>query len=228
MPVPLVRSAQFLAFLVAAALAVAGALALRAPGLVAVLVTAAVIGAVSAGMACELPGVGRARLLDVGGHAAGWTAGVLLVVSGLAALAGAGVMLLVAAAVAAVAGSVHLRRVRARSRRAARPTTMPRPAPRPPAPAPLRPVGRALSPPPVGGSTARALGEEWLRTAALLEARIDPALRRSVVQRREAILDELERRDGTGFARWLADLPSPGSNPAAHVRDLPAAGTDAA
>ena len=82
--------------------------------------------------------------------------------------------------------------------------------------------------PSVGGLSARALGEEWLRTTALLEARIDPALRRSLVDRRESILDELEQRDGTGFARWLADGPSTSSNPADHVRDLPAAGTGAA
>ena len=66
------------------------------------------------------------------------------------------------------------------------------------------------------------------RTAALLEASTDPGVRRSVVDRRESILDELERRDGTGFARWLADGPSLSSNPADHVRDLPAAGTGAA
>ena len=81
--------------------------------------------------------------------------------------------------------------------------------------------------PSVRGLSARALGEEWLRTAALLEARIDPALRRSVVDRRESILDELERRDGSGFARWLADGPTSSSNPADHVRDLPAAGSGA-
>lgn len=49
-----------------------------------------------------------------------------------------------------------------------------------------------------------------------------------MVDRRESILDELERRDGSGFARWLAEGPSLSSNPADHVRDLPAAGTGAA
>ena len=223
MPAPLVRSAQVLALLIAAALAVVGALALRGPGLVTVLVTAAVVGAVSAGMASEVAGAGRSRALDTGGRAAGWTAGVLLVLTGLAALAGAVVTLLVAGAVATAALMVHLRRAGARSRAVARSATPPRPAPRPapPAfPAPPRPS--------VGGLSARALGEEWLRTTALLEARIDPALRAAVAERRETILDELERRDGTGFARWLADGPLPSSNPADHVRDLPAAGTGAA
>jgi hypothetical protein len=65
-------------------------------------------------------------------------------------------------------------------------------------------------------------------TADLLAARIDPALRGAVAERREAILDELERRDGSGFAQWLAVGPSPSSNPADHERDLPAAETGAA
>jgi hypothetical protein len=214
-PAPLVRSAQVLALLVVAALTVLGALALRGPGLVTVLVTAAVVGAVSAGMASEVPGAGRAQAIDTGGRAAGWTAGVLLVLAGLGAVAGAVVTLLVAGAVATVALTVHLRRAGARSHAAA------------PAAAPPRLEGPASPRPTVGGLDARALGEEWLRTTALLEARIDPALRRSLADRREAILDELERRDGTGFARWLADGPSPSSNPADHVRDLPAAGTGA-
>ena len=225
MPVPLVRSVQFLACLGAAALAVVGALALRGPGLVTVLVTAAVVGAVSVGMAGEGPGAGRNRALDTGARAAGWTAGVVLLLAGLAALAGAVITLLVAGAVAAAAVAVHLRRARARSRVAGRPA--PRPSPSAP-PRPVRLEGSALPRPSVGGLSAQALGEEWLRTAALLEAPMDPDLRRSVVDRRESILDELERRDGTGFARWLADGPSLSSNPAVHVRDLPAAGTGAA
>lgn len=226
MPALLVRSVRFLTFLVATALAVVGALALRGPGLATVLVTAAVVGAVTAGMVGEESGARRRRALDAGGRAAGWTAGVLLLLAGLAALAGAVVTLLVAGLVTAVAVTVHLRRGRARSRAAARP------APRPSPSAPPRPVRLekppALPRPSVGGLSARALGEEWLRTTTLLEAGIGPALRRSVVDRRGAILDELERRDGAGVARWLSEVPSPGSNPADHVRDLPAAGSGAA
>ena len=230
MPAPLVRPAQVLVLLAGAAFAVVGALALRGPGLVTVLVTAILVGAVSAGMASEGPGgAGRGRPLDTGGRVAGWTAGVLLVLAGLVAVAGAVVTLLVAGAVATAVLTVHLRRARARA--AARPVAPPRPAPRPVSPAPSRPVrleGPVSPRPSVDGLSARALGEEWLHTTALLEARIDPALRRALVDRRESILDELERRDGTGFARWLADRPSSSSNPADHVRDLPAAGTGAA
>jgi hypothetical protein len=223
-PALLVRSVQVLALLVAAALAVVGALALRGPGLVTVLVAAVLVGAISAGMASEAAGAGRGRVLDTGGRAAGWTAGVLLVLAGLAAVAGAVVTLLVAGAVATAVLTVQLRRAGARSRNEARPVL------RPLSSAPLRPVrleAPVSSRPSVGGLSARALGEEWLRSTALLEARIDPALRRSVVDRRESILDELERRDGSGFARWLAEGPTSSSNPADHVRDLPAAGSGA-
>jgi len=231
-PVLLVRSAQILAVVVAATLAVVGGLVLRGPGLVTVLVTAAVVGAVAAGMVRETPAGGRAPALDAGGRAAGWTAGVLLVLTGLAALVGGVVALLVAAAVAAAAVSVQVRRAGARSRAAGPPTSPPRPAPVHPAlsapPRTVRPEEPAVQRPSAGGLSARALGEEWLRTTDLLATRIDPDRRRSVVARRESILDELERRDPTGFARWLADGPSLRSNPAEHVRDLPAAGTGAA
>ena len=56
--------------------------------------------------------------------------------------------------------------------------------------------------------------------------------RRSCARREEA-LDELERRDPAGFARWLAAGPTLASDPAGYVhggplRGDPAADTDAA
>ncbi len=57
---------------------------------------------------------------------------------------------------------------------------------------------------------------------------LDAAARRSIVERREATLDELERRDPAGFGRWLAAGPAPGSDPADFVRGGPVAGTEAA
>ena len=77
------------------------------------------------------------------------------------------------------------------------------------------------------------LGDEWLHTTAALAGRLDPATRQSLVDRREAVLDELERRDPDGFTRWLAAAPTRGSNPADFVRGGPArrgpvADTDAA
>ncbi|WP_051515593.1 hypothetical protein [Candidatus Blastococcus massiliensis] len=85
----------------------------------------------------------------------------------------------------------------------------------------------ALLLPPVGGLATDSLGQEWMRTSAALAGRLDPVVRQAVVARRATVLDELERRDPGGFARWLAAGPAPG-NPADHVRDLPAAGTGAA
>jgi hypothetical protein len=81
--------------------------------------------------------------------------------------------------------------------------------------------------------TTSGLGREWLRTTAVLGGRLTPADREALVRRREETLDELERRDRVGFARWLADGPAPGSDPAAYVRGRPVqgdptAGTDAA
>ncbi len=229
MPGPLARSAVFLAVPVTAVVAVAGALALRVPGLVTLLVTAALVGATAAGMAREAPERSRGSAVDAGVRAAGWTAGVLLVLAGLVALVGGLVAVLVAATVAAVVTGARLRRA---ARRSGPPLGAPsRPSPvaaaRPPAPT-RTPSGSTTVLPPVGGLTARSLGEEWLRTTALLETRLDPAVRRAVVARRESLLDELERRDPVGFGRWLTDGATPGSNPADHVRDLPAAGTGAA
>ena len=87
---------------------------------------------------------------------------------------------------------------------------------------------------PVSALPTEVLGREWLRTTAALSGRLDPAARQTIVRRREETLDELERRDPGGFARWLA--AGPGSDPAQFVRgdvrgDIrgdTAAGTDAA
>jgi hypothetical protein len=80
---------------------------------------------------------------------------------------------------------------------------------------------------PVPQLSTRALGQEWVRTSAVLAGRLDPAMRAALVRRREEALDELELRDPVGFARWLLDGPVPGSDPADYVRDR-TAGTDAA
>ncbi|SOC47394.1 hypothetical protein SAMN05660748_0793 [Blastococcus aggregatus] len=216
----LVRSALVVVLGAAAALAVVGALALRIPGLVALMVAAALVGATTAGMVSEAPGARRGAALDAGVRAAGWTAGALLVLAGLSALAGALVAVLVGAVVAGAVVGVRLRRSGAQQGRTQRPA--------PVRPLPVRTDGPTLLMPPVGGLSTRALGDEWLRSTVLLTARLDPVVRRALVGRREMVLDELERRDPDGFARWLADGPAPGSDPAAHVRDLPAAGTEAA
>ena len=87
--------------------------------------------------------------------------------------------------------------------------------------------GRAVPGPAVPGSpvltpvaelSTDALGREWLRTAGALGAELEPGTRQHVVRRRQDTLDELERRDPAGFARWLADGARVDSDPASWVR----------
>jgi hypothetical protein len=227
---PFARSLLLLAVPVAGALAIAGGLALRGPGLVTVLVVAGLVGGTTAGLLPDVRGGSRSAAIDAGVRAFGWTAGGLLVLAGVAALAGPLVMVLVGGAVS-VLGVVAGRLLRT----AGAPTRTPFPkrdvAPAPPV-SPSARTGWSSGPvlvlPPVQSLTSQALGEEWLHTSALLAARLDPVVRRAVVARRESTLDELERRDPIGFARWLADGSGADSNPADFVRDLPAAGTGAA
>jgi hypothetical protein len=99
---------------------------------------------------------------------------------------------------------------------------------------PPRPSATARALPPVSGLPTWALGREWVRTTNALAGGLQPAAREAIVRRRQETLDELERRDPLGFARWLAAGPVPGSDPAQYVRGDArrlgdrAAGTDAA
>jgi hypothetical protein len=111
-----------------------------------------------------------------------------------------------------------------------------------PAPVPSWPSSRAEPPyrpedvlneparflPPVDQLSTRALGREWLTSTAALASRLDPPVRALIVRRREDALDELERRDPLGFARWLAAGPEPGSDPADWLRSDAAGSTEAA
>lgn len=225
MPAPFARSVRLALVPVAAVPAVAGALVLGATGLILVLVTAAIVGGGAAAMVREVPGAGRASAADAGIRAGAWAACLLLVLVGTAALAGGATAVLLAVVLAGSALVVRLRRASP----SAAPGGRAVPPSSPPAVGPAALQGRpmVLLLPPVGGLDAAALGQEWLRTSAVLTGRLDPVVRRAIVARRAAVLDELERRDPEGFARWLAAGPAP-SNPADHVRDLPAAGTDAA
>jgi hypothetical protein len=75
------------------------------------------------------------------------------------------------------------------------------------------------------GLSTEALGQEWLRSSATLEAPLDPATRARIVHRRQQALDELERRDPVGFARWLAAGATVDSNPAQYLRGDSSAGS---
>jgi hypothetical protein len=62
------------------------------------------------------------------------------------------------------------------------------------------------------------LGSEWLRTTSALARQLGSGERQDIIRRRQETLDELERRDPGGFARWLAAGSAAGSDPAAFVR----------
>ncbi|SDC45154.1 hypothetical protein SAMN05660690_1491 [Geodermatophilus telluris] len=228
-----VRLLSGVAALALAAVAVVGGLALRPPGLLAVGLAAVVTACLAAGVARESTDGGPAPL-EAAWRTGAATIGVLLVLSGTAALGGA-TLTAAAAALLVVAGfGVWL--LRAGRPGARRPGPVAVPPPVTPA-GPQRPGtagstgqsgARVLSLPPVATLSTVALGREWLGTTAALAGRLDPAARQAVVRRRQETLDELERRDPEGFARWLAEGPLPGSDPADWLQEGPAAGTGAA
>ncbi|TYP84824.1 hypothetical protein [Blastococcus xanthinilyticus] len=215
---PLVRFLLGLGLACAAVVAVVGGIALRAPGLVAVCVSGALAGFVAAGVARETAGPDRRSPVEAGVQAGAVAIGALLVVSGTAVLAGGVAALLMAGALAAGwAGLRWLadRRVAASTARPAWPAEAP---------------ARSTPGPAVGGLPTTALVEEWLRTGAQLGGPLAPAARQRVVLRRAQVLDELERRDPAGFARWLAAGPLHAGDPAGFLRSEPpraAPGTEA-
>lgn len=230
---PLPRVLLWALVLLCGVVAVAGGLALRGPEIVAVGIAGVLAGCMAAGIVREAPAGSRSRsTLETAASVGATTVGVILFVAGVAALAGGAVAgLMVGAALAALA---VIRIVRG-SRPTARPT--PGAAVAPPtsrSDAPARPTAElsSLLPPVTALSTAE-LGQEWTRTTAVLAGPLDAAARAALVARREEALDELERRDPAGFARWLAAGPTLASDPAGFVhggplRGDPAADTDAA
>ncbi|MCZ2810628.1 hypothetical protein O2W15_04205 [Modestobacter sp. VKM Ac-2979] len=213
LPVLLTRAAVGLFVLVGGALAAVGGVSLGLPGLVAVALAAGVAACLGAGIARDAavrdP---RQAAVDAAWRSAVVTVAVLLVLSGCAVLAGGAMTVLLAATgVLVLLVRWAVRRVRA-DRRAA--------------PAVVLPLAaddgwvRALSVP--------ALGREWVRTSAALAETREPVARQELVRRRQEALDELERRDPEGFARWLSTGATVDSDPAEYVSGDPTAGYDAA
>jgi hypothetical protein len=233
---PLGRVLVVLAALAGAALGTLGGLALGVPGLIAVGLAGTLAGLTTAAVLRESPDHDRRGVVEGSLTAAGLTAAAVLLVAGVATAAGGGVAALLV--VSAVGGWLTLRLVRARrgeTARGGRPAghlgdalgseVLLLPVAQPGGdPFRLRSADDAA----VAELPTAALGQEWLRTTAALAGRLDPRTRRAIVDHRQATLDELERRDPAGFARWLAEGPVPGSDPAAFVQDGPSAGTAAA
>ena len=239
MPGPFVRVLAVAALLAAGVVAAVGGLALRPPGVVAVGVAGVLAGLTAAAIAHDAPGRSVRRTIEAAAIGTAGAVGVLLVVSGTAALAGpAGVASLLLAVAGGWVARAWLRTRRAGRAGASRTSTEPvtdrlqlsafagtgAPSAGPSEQVP--PVSWLL--PPVAGLSTAALGDEWVHTTAALAGPLAPSVRRAIVERREAALDELERRDPGGFARWMAGGPEPGSDPAQFVRGGPAADTEAA
>ena len=209
----LARCGLALLVLLGAVLAAVGGVSLGAAGLIGVALAAVVAGCVGAGIARE-DGDPHRSPLDTAWRCAVWTVGVLLLLSGGVVLAGAAVTGLL---VVSVLGLLLTRW----AWRAARAEAW--------APA----VGTGT--PPAGGDgrwvrglSVQELGREWVRSSAALAGARDLLTRQELVRRRQEALDELERRDPAGFARWLEGGATVDSDPAEYVSGDPAAGSEAA
>lgn len=241
----LARSSTVLALVLTGGLALVGGVSLRGAGMVALLLAAVVAACLGAGVARE---TGRTppdqTVVEAAWRAAVGTVVVLLVLSGSVVLAGAAAAVLVVVWVALLGLTWWLRR-QVHRRPGPRFPVAPvdGPADRPSSRWSRHPSARdgvvpAVPGPPVAPSPAHpgglsqlsteALGQEWLRTAAALDSARDLTTRERVVQRRREVLDELERRDPAGFARWLAVGATVDSNPAQHLRGDSSAGSGTA
>jgi hypothetical protein len=198
---PLSRLLLWTGAVVGAGLAVVGGLALRPPGLVTVGLAALVSACLAAGVARESR-PGQQAVIDAAWKAGVATVAALLVLSGTAVLGGA-VLTLVVAGLAAGTGTV---------------VWLVRSSPRTSASA-VAAGGQPAAPlPPVSALSTEALGREWVRTTTALAGPLDARTREAIVVRRQQTLDELERRDPDGFARWLSGLPLAGSDPSGDLK----------
>jgi hypothetical protein len=149
---------------------------------------------------------------------------VIVLVAGLVVLTGGTGAVLVVSLAGATGGALWLLKTwRLRAGAARMSTTTPSTSAGPPAP-----VRAAAWQPPVSLLHTSDLGSEWLRTTSALARRVEPDARQDIIRRRQETLDELERRDPEGFARWLAAGPTTDSDPAAFVRGDRTTGRDAA
>jgi hypothetical protein len=223
------RPALVLAAPFAAVLAVVGGLALEGSGVFGLGVVTALVGAAWGAAAWEESRAGEVALV-AGAQAAARTVGGVLVVCGATMLVGTPATL-VAGALLAVAAVVLRRPDPSRAAPAGAP--LPDEPESPVVHSPLHPAPQFRSVPagsartvlpPVRILSSRSLGEEWLRTTALLDASPEPLTREAVAARRAAVLDELERRDPEAITRWLALGTDRGSNPAEFLREEPGTG----
>ncbi|MGZ4507514.1 MAG: hypothetical protein ACXVX0_09690 [Blastococcus sp.] len=215
---PLVRVLLGFGIALGGIVAVAGALELSGSGLIVAGIAGVLAACMAAGIVREAPGASRRRILEAAAQAGGATLGTILVLAGTAVLAG-GVVATILGGLALTAGvTVALVRGRRSDRSGVR-TGFPRAG---------RPVPMTGQLPPVSTLTTSDLGQEWVRTSALLGRPLTPDALAAVVARRQEAIDELERRDPLGFRRWLAAGSWTDNDPAGYVQGDRTAGTDAA
>ena len=100
--------------------------------------------------------------------------------------------------------------------------------PRPDTPTgPPMPCGSLLVLPSVAGASSlaswseRELGRAWQTTFTQLQRHHTAAATETLAQARGAYLDELQRRDPTGFAAWIAAGARAGSDPTRYLTTPP-------
>jgi hypothetical protein len=209
----------------AAVLALASSIVLHGVVLVAVGVVAVLAAWVAYGAARAY---GRAAAVEAAWKVTAGTVSVIVLVTGIVVLAGGAVAVLVSGMAGVTAAAVWiLRHRRSGSAGARAPGTAPATDDGDPEPL-LAAVRLSGWQPPVGLLPTSVLGSEWLRTTSVLGRPVEPAARQEIVRRRQETLDELERRDPAGFARWLAAGAAADSDPADFVRGQRTTGSDAA
>lgn len=226
----------------ASAVGVVGGISVAPAGLVAIALIATAAGCLIAAKMRESGASARFSAVEAALLGGAATGGTVLVVAGLVVLTGGPATVVIVAVLGVAAALEATVRLRATGRNRPRPApgTAPRPAPGPvPAAGQRPPVGPRplVGPPstgsvpelrPVGSLPTHALGQEWLLSTSVLGSLVDVGTRQSIARRRQELLDELERRDPVGFARWLAAGPRPGSDPATYLHGETQADTDAA
>jgi hypothetical protein len=200
----LVRLGLGAGLVVAAFLALASTIVLHGWALLALAIAALVVAGLAASVVQEN---GAAAMVGVAWKAGAATFAAIVVLTGAAVLAGSVVAGLLGVGLVAAVVTVWALRARRKAAEGGRAPSGATP--------PAVPDSWAL---PVSLLSTTALGSEWVRTTTALTAGLRSEARQAIVRRRHDTLDELERRDPDGFARWLAGRPSPTSNPAEFVR----------
>jgi hypothetical protein len=221
---PVVRTLAGLGLVCATVLAVASSVVLHGAVVVVVLLAAGV----AAGAGFVAPNDGRAAAVEWAWKAAAATVAVIVLVTGVVVLAGGVVAALVSGLAAVVVGALRLLKTRSAGRDGAQPRgATPVTGAGNEAPA-LAASWASLLQPPVSLLGISDLGSEWLRTTSALASPVESATRQQIIERRQETLDELERRDPAGFARWLAAGAAGDSDPATFLREDRTTGRDAA